>query len=327
MLKNRIEKIESLFLGSFLRPLNDYTFSSKKLDFLLRIFYCVSLALVIHQFSSRAAGSFWLENPGLEWSWPVAWIDYFESKQLIVFAIFFLTVVFCALSIFFIRSMGLKIISALSFFMLSSIEFSTGRLGHTLHAWLFVFVIFSFIGPDRKRDKFLFHTAQFYLLLTYFLSGFHKITALFIYIKDFGLSLKDLKPVEVSLAARIYDFPWYKTGKIILAELSSWPAPILLALWVGVIYFQVACLFVFYRPPLYRLWGLFIIFFHLITVFLLKVMFFYNMILTAFLFIETPYHIDFSLKKAILNIPGIPSLLKLAKIIKKSGLDLLKKWK
>ena len=167
--------------------------------------------------------------------------------------------------------------------------------------------MFSFIGQDKKKDKFFFHAAQFWFLMVYSLSGFHKLTALLGYIKHSGL--KDFKPIEKSIAVRIYDFPDYVTGKMILSEISSWPDGFLLFLWGLLIWFQISCIFVIFRPPVYRLWGIFIVFFHLVTIFFLKVMFFYNMILVSFLLLETPYDIDFSIKKSIVNIPGVQSFL------------------
>lgn len=312
MLIDQIKKIERKIYTFFFSDHSSYIFSSKKLDILLRIFYCVSLALIIHEFSYRVSYPSWLENNFIDWSWPVMWLlNYFESKFIILFTVFCLSVFFCALSVFFIRSIWLKLACALSFFILSAFDFSTGRPGHYYHCWLFVFIVFAFIGHDKKKDQFFFHLAQFWLLMTYSLSGFHKLTALIDYIRQFGL--KGLKPIEKSIAVRIYDFPNYDTGKAILMEISSWPSSLLLFLWALLIWFQISCIFVLFRPPLYRLWGLLIIFFHLVTVFFLNVMFFYNMILTSFLFVETPYNIDFSIKKSILNIPGVQSLLSLIK--------------
>ena len=308
MLKKWIKKIERKVYTSFFAFHSSYAFSSKKLEVILRIFYCISLGLIIERFSYRVSNPLWLENNFIYWSWPVMWLDYFENKFIILFTVFCLSVLFCALCIFFVRSIWLKLACALSFFILSAIEFSTGRPGHSLHCWVFTFIVFAFVGGyDKRKDQFFFHTAQFLFLMVYSLSGIHKLTALIDYIRQFGL--KSLKPVEKSIAVRIYDFPDYATGKIILSEISSWPFSLLLFLWGLIIWFQISCVFVLFRPPLYRLWGIFIILFHLITVFLLHVMFFYNMILASFLLVETPYEIDFSIKKSILNIPGVQSLL------------------
>ena len=307
MLTGWIEKIErKIYLSTFASH-GAYAFSSKKLETILRIFYCISLALIIHKFSYRITSPSWIENDFIRWSWSVMWLDYFENKFVILFTVFCLSVFFCTLSIFFVRSIWLKLACALSFFILSAIEFSTGRPGHYLHCWVFTFIVFAFIGHDKRKDKFFFHTAQFWFLMVYSLSGFHKLTVLVDYVRQFGL--KGLKPIEKSIAVRLYDFPDYAMGKMILSEISSWPSFFLLFLWALLIWFQISCIFVLFRPPLYRLWGLLIIFFHLVTIFLLQVMFFYNMILVAFLLVETPYDIDFSIKKSILNIPGVQSLL------------------
>ena len=247
------------------------------------------------------------------------WLNYFEEKFIILFTVFCLSVLSCALCIFFVRSVGLKLICAISFFILSAMEFSTGRSGHNLHAWLFIFIVFSFIGRDKTKDKFFFHTAQFWFLMIYSLSGFHKLKTLIDHIRYFGL--EGLEPVQRSIARRIHDFTDYTMGKMILSEVSSWPSFFLLFLWGLLIWFQISCVFVVPRPSLYRLWGVLIIFFHLITVFLLQVMFFYNMILVSFLLVETPYHIDFSIKKSLLNVPGVQSLLSFTAY----GFGLLKK--
>ena len=193
------------------------------------------------------------------------WLDYFNRKFAILLTVFCLSVFCCTLCIFFVRSIRLKLVCALSFFILSAMEVSTGRPGHNLHAWVFAFLMFSFIGQDKKKDKFFFHAVQFWFLMVYSLSGFHKLTALLGYIKHSGL--KDLKPIEKSIAVRIYDFPDYVTGKMILSEISSWPDGFLLFLWGFLIWFQISCIFVIFRPPVYRLWGIFIVFFHLVTVF------------------------------------------------------------
>ena len=310
MLTGWIEKIERKIYTSFASH-SAYKFSKKKLDIILRIFYSVSLALIIHKFSYRITHPSWLKDDSIYWSWPVMWLDYFERKFIVLFIVFCLVVFFCTLCIFFVRSVRLKLLCALSFFILSAIEFSTKQPGHNLHAWVFAFLMFSFIGQDKQRDKFFFHAAQFWFLMVYSLSGFHKLIALFGYIKHSGL--KDFKPIEKSIAVRIYDFPDYVTGKMILSEISSWPSGFLLFLWGLLIWFQISCIFVIFRPPVYRLWGIFIVFFHLVTIFFLKVMFFYNMILVSFLLLETPYDIDFSIKKSILNIPGVQSFLSVTK--------------
>ena len=306
MLINALEKIEKKIYASAFNLRSSYTFSSDKLDILLRIFYSVSLGLIIHRFSPRITFPSWLENRFFEWSWSVIWIDHFKHKIFIILMIFLFTLVFCVLSLLFVRSIWIKTLCAMGFFLLSAIEFSLRDAGHYLHSWLFVFIVFAFIGQDRKKDRFFFHTAQFYLMMTYCLSGLHKLTAFFQYVTKSGL--KNLEPIEKSIAVRIYDFPYYNTGKAILSEVSSWPSSLSLFLWALVIYFQISCIFVFFRPSLYRLWGIFIVFFHLVTVFMLQVMFLYNMILVSFLFIETPYNIKFSFKKALLDMPGVPSL-------------------
>ena len=307
MLMEQIEKIERKIYTSLFVSHGAYTFSSKKLDIILRIFYSVSLALIIREFSYRITYPLWLENDLIHLSWSVKWLDYFEKKLAILFTVFCLSVLFCALCIVFVRSIWLKLACALSFFTLSAIEFSTGRSVHYLSCWLFTFLVIAFIGHDQKKDKFFFHTAQFWFLMVYSLSGFHKLIALIDYIKHFGL--KGLKPIEKSIALRLYDFPDSMIVKSILSEMSSWPSFFLLFLWALLIWFQVSFVFILFRPPVYRLWGLLIIFFHLVTAFFLQVMFFYNMILASFLLVETPYDIDFSLKQSIINVPGVQSLL------------------
>ena len=307
-----LKKIEKKIYLSFFEPGESYKFSSEKLDSLLRIFYCISLGLIIHRFSNRVAVPYSLKSEYIYWSWSVKWIngfEEFEEKVFIIWAAFFLTVFLCILCIFFIRSIWIKVLCAVSFFMLSSIEFSLGHAGHYLNYWVMAFFIFSFIGKDRKKDRFLFHTAQFSLLMTYGLSGVHKLTALIHYVVRFGI--ENLKPVEKSIAVRIYDFPYYTIGKSILSEILSWPSFIPLFLWGLLIYFQISCFFIAFRPPLFRLWGVFIILFHLITVFTLQVMFFYNMILVSLLLVETPYDMTFSIKKAITHIPGVRIFLNL----------------
>ena len=305
-----MEKAERKIYASIIKPDEAYQFSSKKLDYLLRFFYGISLGLIIHRFSYRVTAPYWLKYPFFNWSWSVKWLDCFEEQLFIVLAVFFLTFFLCMLCVFFVRSVWIKVSCAFSFFILSSIEFSLGNVGHYLHCWLFIFIIFSFVGNDRRKDKFFFHTAQFWFLMTYGLSGIHKLKALFYYISEFGL--KDFKPIAKSIAVRLYDMPYYTTGKTLLLEVLSWPPVFSLFLWSLVIYFQISCFFVVFRPPLYRLWGIFIILFHLVTVFMLQVMFLYNMILTAFLLVETPYEIEFSLKKSFLNMPGVRFFLSLA---------------
>lgn len=318
-----VKKLEKKIYLSFFEPKEFYNFSSEKLDSLLRIFYCVSLGLIIHGFSHRVTVPFWLKSEYIYWSWSVKWMMFlkFEEKVFIIWTTFFLTVFLCVLCLFFIRSIRIKVLCAACFFILSSIEFSSGRAGHYLNYWAMAFIIFSFIGKDREKDRFLFHTAQFSLLMTYGLSGIHKLTALIHYVTRFGI--ENLKPVEKSIAIRLYDFPYYTLGKSILLEVSSWPSFILLFLWGLLIYFQISCFFIAFRPPLFRLWGVFIILFHLITVFTLQVMFFYNMILVSLLFVETPYDMTFSIKKAIIHIPGVRIFLNLITwcytLLKKSG--------
>ena len=312
-----LEKAQNIIYVSIVKSREVYNFSSKKLDSSLRIFYCVSLGLMIHRFSRRVA--FPLDLERFEWSWPVRWMDYFEEKSFVLLAVFFLTFLLCVLCVFFIRTVWIKAFCAFGFFILSSIEFSViGKgvsFGYNLNSWMFLFVIFSFIGNDKRKDKFLFHTAQFWFLMTYGLSGAHKLAALFHGVVQFGLS--DLKPLEKSMALRLYDFPNHTIIKTILQEVMSWPSAFSLLLWGLVIYFQISCFFVAFRPPLYRLWGIFVVLFHLAVFFMLNKMFFYNIILTAFLLVETPYEIEFSLKKALVNIPGVQFLVSLISYLKK----------
>ena len=307
-----LKKIERKVHSFFIKP-NSYKFSSEKLDNLLRIFYCVSLGLIVHQFSPRVTSTDWLRSQSFNWSWPVIWIDYFEEKFFIVLAVFFLTFFLCVLCIFFVRSIWIKILCVTSFFILLSIEFSFGKIGRSAHSWLFVFIVFSFIGNDKRKDQFFFHTAQFWVLMTYGLSGIHKLTNLFSYVMKFGF--KNLMPVEKSIANRIYDIPNYNVGKALLQEVLSWPVFFSLFLWGLLIYFQISCLFVVFRPPLYRLWGILIILFHLTTVFMLQILFFYNMILVSLLLVENPYEIKFSMRKTICSIPGVPLTLRVYNVL------------
>ena len=80
MLTEWIGKIERKIYTSFASH-NAYKFSSKKLEILLRIFYSVSLALIIHKFSYQVTYPSWLESDFTYWSWPVMWLDYFNRNS------------------------------------------------------------------------------------------------------------------------------------------------------------------------------------------------------------------------------------------------------
>jgi hypothetical protein len=232
--------------------------------------------------------------PKLELLWPIAWGSFFSRENLIlgiasfsIFANFF--------AFLFVRWRITRILAALAYLFLVTVDFVYANVGHASHATLWLMLL-SALAPSWKaeknpraiRERVLLNFFHCQLLLTffYFNAGLWKIWMAFSQLIRGEANAFQLDALSRILAERLLIGntrtafgPWL-IDQPLLGYFSLW----------FTIYAELAALLIVFRPQLHRVFGAALILFHLVTALTLAPSFSLNVLALGIFFVLSPFH-------------------------------------
>ncbi len=290
---------------------------------LVRVFY--AMTLYISYTEMRVLWDIARTAEGISPLWPVWWVS--DPRTAGVFLL--LALLFAGLlGVLFTSSRPVRVVVFLAILEATAYRFSFGGINHLNHTWLWVAFCFAFLpsgsqenvaesAAARRQYLVIFFATQGLLAVFYTLSGLMKAFwglhavmtgqtgsfspfALAVLTADRLMQVPDASSI---LGVFLVDHPWL-----------GWPAH----LWV--IYVEVVAILIVFRPELHRLWGIFLVMFHVGTFLLLGISWNPQIVLLTLLFLWSPFAPPFNLARTIAAIPGIDLLLELRTLLRGGAL-------
>ena len=276
--------------GSFFTTLKS---QSSKSNILVRIFYIFNFFHWMLFFPSvTVLNATVVVDP----VWPIFWMP---PNSEVFFAHLFFNVNFLAslLALLFVNKKSARIFVFVSLFFLTAM-FSSDIVGWERigsHTYLFSLVAFLFIFlPDQKTKKrkaawqtvFLLTLVQMTVLSAYVGSAIWRIRESIVAALD-NNSLLPISPTALSVF-----ISWVKyasdgiglLGPMLVKNIYlSGPLMVLATL------FELSCLFIMFKPRLYRLWGFFLLFLHLSFVLIFNFPFYEQLSLVGIFLVASPF--------------------------------------
>lgn len=226
------------------------------------LYYVIVLAITV-AFLSRV---FFVLAPRTEvWTWPLAWLSLFQDQRPFVIAIYSGLLLSLAATIFYPKIRGLRItVSLFLFFMIPAFYGGAGRAYHEFHALLFtslcmIPLCFTEQSDAKERNLVFMRAAQACVLFSYFLSGVWKL-------RNFLNSLLSGMPLSELFQTLPHNIAWNiaSGGKqtFLAEQIILMPPDVQFLLWCAVVYLEISCGLVIFRPRLMPLWGGLLLLFH-----------------------------------------------------------------
>jgi hypothetical protein len=228
--------------------------------------------------------------------WPVAWLWYTDLRTgiALILSLYLLgTLVGAILT----EKRWARVLAFLGLFEFVAFNYSYGKIGHSLHAWVLTAFLLIFLPnawekaawPARVvRQRFLtvFWACQALVMLIYSMAGLGKIAGA-VYQFSVGQMHAFMPGALAAIVAnRLIETnsrsllgPW-------LIDHPLWGWPFMLA----DIYLQVFAFRIAFRPSLHKLWAVGLILFHIGSFLLLTISFAPSILLLALLFVCSPFH-------------------------------------
>lgn len=210
----------------------------------------------------------------------------------------------------------LKIFTFINFFLFVAFTNSFGKINHGLYLPLMYLFCLMFI-PNSKKEHYkektilMFATMQFFLLLTYTLTGFWKV--FWGVIECFNGQVNLFSPLSmrnvIILQNQLIE-PTLIGAWLIENYYIAW------LLYLGAVYIELFSIVVFFRANLHKIWGVLLLFLHAGIALTLNVSMFGAIMCIGLLLILSPYSIKSSLKETLLSLPIINFVSRLLKTIK-----------
>ena len=199
--------------------------------------------------------------------------------------------------IFFPHIRTFRILLAICFMIERAFHYSSGKVGHAYHGFVYVSLIlchlpavrYEVLKANRQlRQTFLniFWLATAFVLLHYTVSGLWKIGYGGIYqFFTYTTSLFDVKAMAYILA----DFATRQRNDPLLAKMMIDYTIIAVPSLAFALYFQVFSFWAVFRPELHRTWGVLLIIFHALSILLMHINFSHQCVLIALFLIFSPF--------------------------------------
>lgn len=258
------------------------------------IIRCHYFFLLFYSFSKITGWNRYLDMAYGVPLWPVFWID-LVNFQTAVNIIMILFLAGTAVAALFPEHRAARVFAFAGLLEFVALDNSGGKVVHQMHVWVITSFILIFLtdkwnrvanySRGKKNFFLVFWGCQALVLLTYSMAGLGKLygawlqfqngentvfhpTALAYHIAAQLAATKSISP----LGPWFIDHPWI-----------GWP------FLVGAVYLQFFSFWIAFRPSLHRLWGCFLIAFHIGTYLIMGVVFTYPVMLLALLFIISPF--------------------------------------
>ncbi|RLT34906.1 MAG: hypothetical protein DWI57_16030, partial [Chloroflexi bacterium] len=281
---------------------------------LVQAYYAFTLVLFVRWLSHY--WPIWLKSEEFRLLWPVVWIGVDPIP-----AIYFLGVVVLGsgvLAVLFPTERWIRFLVFLALLLFVAMWNSFGKINHSLHAWLWIALIFVFL-PDEgwhtknqsisKRQPFLFvfWGAQVLFALFYSMSGIIKIYAAVHQILNSQVSVLHPYALAYVVANRLLqNGDESLLGPLIVAHpLWGWP------FYLTAVLLESLALVAVIRPSLHRFWGIGLFLLHMSNWLILSVLFPDQILLCLLLLVYSPYRSqNLTLRRVIQQIPLVGVLFK-----------------
>ncbi len=249
--------------------------------------------------------------------WPVYWLHYIPKEfgiiviSLGVLVSTFLTVLRADLLMF-------RVLTFLSLLQIEAYLNSFGKINHAEHlliliAFILIFLPTKSIQSNSQKIYFIkvFFSCQLMIMLTYALSGAWKIETGITQIFEGQIGTFHPLAMAYQIAGKLSE----TNESSLLANFFikniwlAWP------LYLGSIYLEIFAIYAVIKPDLHKIWGAFLILFHILVYLSMAIPFSFNIFLLGLFFIYSPFAPEkFLLKEVLKQLPLIDIFLKLKKV-------------
>ena len=260
---------------------------------IVTVFYAMT-AYFLYE-GSRQFSSLTDPLESLDLLWPVAWladVGVLAGGKIIAH----IGLAAGLMGIVWWRLIVVRIFVSVALLLYAAYASSHGAIGHPLHEWFWISVVF-WLLPARRREivsasrtgrmQFLtaFSLAPLLILAFYTLSGLYKCHSALV-----GLLVRE--PGGFSPDAMAITIAWkaLQTGSdplwgsiVIEHPLLGWP------LYLALYFAELVSVLVFFRPSLHRIWGMTLIMFHVGTLLFMDIAFPQHILINAMLFVMSPF--------------------------------------
>lgn len=280
-----------------------------KAQIIVQFFYYGLLALAIWQMMN-ADRYLYLNTDDFSPIGPVFWMRLLPYQHAVYLVLsIFLTFSLVAATCF--RYRFGRVFGFLAVLQFSAYDSSFGHPSHLWYLWLYGAFWFLFLPktwniksqttPDRRIFLLVIWSSQALVLLTYSMSGFHKVIGAIYQISKGEIHAFSPLAFALHVADTMVTVkqPDNIVGNIFLQyPLAGWP---LMLIGEYMLFFSF---FVVIRPSLQKLWGIGLILFHIINDMVFRISFYQSPILLAILFFDSPFVRDgITLNDIIADLP------------------------
>lgn len=241
---------------------------------MLRLFYVfkiIVLALYGVDYALHMTGG------GPEWLWPVAWFGFFRNADSLVFFVGALSILFGSQVIKGPFSTAMKAGEFIFSFLFFAAYFSHGKIDHSLHGLILTSIFLSFINGNEKNDQLAYRSAVSVFVFPYFLSGLWKLRIVIEAGIDGILTFQLARNMVIQ-----------GESNSLALSLMNMPMSFQTFLWMMVIVFELAGVFVVQKQKWIRTWGILLILFHGVTYFVMGVSFWEAQVVALILMVLGP---------------------------------------
>jgi len=234
------------------------------------------------------------ERSGFLPIWPMTWagsMPYSDTAKIV--AIFYVAV--ALLSCIFWNKRISKILVFLGIFQVHALDSSFGYINHFYYLLLYACFIFMFLPNTKHNENFNIETAKKFLvvywgalaaiLMTYTLSGMWKIywgvvTIIAGIPGSFSpYTFSEHVAKKTIIESRDYFFSDFVISNPFLVWFS----------YLGTIYLEFFSIWVAFKPNLYKIWGLVLIFLHVGILLVMGIPFFESLLVLCILMLNSPF--------------------------------------
>jgi hypothetical protein len=235
--------------------------------------------------------------------WPVS----FVNQENLLFIAYFLSINL-ALSLILVllkNTQWSRIYLFVVYFLLVALTNSFGKINHSSHLVLIPLFCFALMPSQessnyKEKTILMFLSAKFFLLLAYTLTGFWKV--FWGVIELFTQNVSLFSPLSFR---NILIYQFEITPKTVLGDWFIEHYVIGWVLYLLVIYIELFSIIVFFKPNLYKIWGIGLIMLHIGLSIILGVHNYMAPFAIGILLILSPFHKETSIKDTWLNFPVI----------------------
>lgn len=260
---------------------------------LVRVFYVATFFRVTTHLAEEWLG--WLGSEELAAIWPTAWVEW-VGIELGVNVIATAAIVSALLTLLMPEKRVWRAFTFGGFFMMIGLTNSFGKINHSFHVWLFALFFLIFL-PNRPwemlrrsvggKHRFLtvFWYTQFFVLLTYSMSGFWKLG-----IGMFQLLFRDASIFSSDGLALLVSTHLLKiNGEALLGWFIIENPWVGFLPFLGVVYLELFAVFAAFRPEVQRFWAVSLMLFHMGTNLLMTINFNNNILVVGIFLLLSPF--------------------------------------